>query len=102
MDVQVPIAWGVAPIIGDLFPGLWEYYVTTARANDQFFGATGGVGYTYPWSLPELSAYYTKAKALWEMRMPHSHNWVDMWEVQSVLTFNGCIFQRLCATMYAC
>ena len=27
----VPIAWGVAPITGKLFPALWEYYVTTGR-----------------------------------------------------------------------
>lgn len=43
---KVPVAWGSAPIIAELFPGLWEFYVQTATEKDQFFAATGGVGYT--------------------------------------------------------
>jgi hypothetical protein len=34
-----------------------EYYALTAGAGDQFFGATGGAGYTYPWSLPTPTKY---------------------------------------------
>ena len=41
---SVPIGWGSAPIIAELFPGLWEYYSLTANATDTFFGATGGAG----------------------------------------------------------
>lgn len=41
---SVPIGWGSAPIIAELFPGLWEYYSLTAKATDTFFGATGGAG----------------------------------------------------------
>lgn len=72
----VPIAWGVAPITGRLFPALWEYYATTATPADSFFGATGGVGYTYPWDLPAPSAYYAEAKRLFESYMPPNNSWV--------------------------
>ena len=43
------MSWGSEPIVAELFPGLWEYYVKTAEPSDQFFSATGGAGYAFPW-----------------------------------------------------
>jgi hypothetical protein len=70
LDRSVPISWGSAPIIAEVFPGLWEYYVLNARGTDQFFSATGGAGYAYPWSLPDPQAYFKKAARLNEAHMP--------------------------------
>lgn len=66
-----PLAWGVAPIIATLFPGLWEYYVETAVDKvDQFFGATGGVGYTHPWSVPDMDSFLKEVSSLYSSYMP--------------------------------
>jgi hypothetical protein len=77
---SVPIAWGVAPIVAEEFPGLWEYYVDTALVSDTFFAATGGVGYTHPWTFRNLTALAGKAGLLIERYMPTADNWVDVWE----------------------
>ena len=73
------MGWGSAPIIAELFPGLWEYYAVTASDNDQFFSATGGAGYAYPWSLPKPLPYFQKVAALNEEYMPDKV-WVDVWD----------------------
>ena len=76
---SVPISWGSAPIIAELFPGLWEFYVSTSRQADQFFSATGGAGYAHPWSLPSPQPYFHKVADLNDRFMPQ-HAWVDVWE----------------------
>ena len=76
---SVPMSWGSAPIIAELFPGLWEYYAKTALPGDQFFGATGGAGYSYPWSLPSPLKYFGKVAELNAKFMP-ADCWVDVWD----------------------
>lgn len=76
---EVPVSWGLEPIIAELVPGLWEYYVTTAGPSDQFFSATGGAGYAFPWVWSEPEVYFHKAAELNHDYMPEQ-NWVDMWE----------------------
>ena len=76
----MPLAWGVAPIIAELFPGLWSYFGDTATDSDSFFGATGGVGYCYPWNLPNTSAFFAEARRLYATYMPQDHSWADVWE----------------------
>ena len=62
------------------FPGLWEYYAHTALEQDSFFGATGGIGYTYPWSLPDHNAFFRGSAALFDSFMPSPDNFIDLWE----------------------
>ena len=59
--------------------GLWEYYVLNAKESDQFFGATGGAGYAYPWSLPDPGRYFNKVAQLNQAHMPVD-SWVDVWD----------------------
>ena len=81
LERSVPISWGSAPIIAELFPGLWEYYALNAKDTDQFFSATGGAGYAYPWSLPNPQAYFKKAALLNKAHMPAGEDsWVDVWD----------------------
>ncbi len=81
-DRKVPIAWGVSPIIAELFPGLWDFYTATAQpVFDQFFGATGGYGYTHPWSESNMSYFFDNVKRLKDSYMPlGTYNWIDNWE----------------------
>ena len=60
-------------------PPCREYYALTARPGDQFFGATGGAGYTYPWSLPDPTAYFARVASLNRQYMP-ADVWVDVWD----------------------
>lgn len=76
----VPIAWGVDPLIASYFPGLWEYYGATASPLDSFFGATGGLGYTYPWALPDRDAFFVQSGQLQARYMPQPDAAVDLWE----------------------
>lgn len=76
---SVPISWGVDPLIAEYTPGLWGYYVDTATDQDHFFGATGGVGYTHPWSLPDLRSYAELVRDLHARYMP-TPTWVDVWD----------------------
>ena len=73
------MSWGSEPLLAELFPGLWEYYVNTAKGTDQFFSATGGAGYAYPWALPTPEKYFIKAAQLNDDYMP-ADQWIDIWE----------------------
>ena len=48
---------GSVAIIAELFPGLWDFTLQLHRSFDQFFGATGGYGYSYPWSESNMSIF---------------------------------------------
>lgn len=85
---SIPMGWGSAPVIAELFPGLWEYYALTAKGGDQFFGATGGAGYTYPWSLPDPKSYFKRVESLNQKYMP-ADVWEDVWD-------GGCPQVRQC------
>jgi len=61
---SVPVAWGVDPITATIAPGLWAFYVATATSNDTFFAATAGAGYAYPWTMPSMRPYITRAARL--------------------------------------
>jgi hypothetical protein len=76
---SVAMSWGSEPTMAELFPGLWEYYVNTAKDTDQFFSATGGAGYAYPWALPTPEKYFAKAAQLNADYMP-ADQWIDVWE----------------------
>ena len=77
---KIPLAWGVDPLIAMKIPALWNYYALTASANDTFFAACGGFGYSYPWRLPDLEAYMDRSRVLQSAYMPRQNNWVDVWE----------------------
>jgi hypothetical protein len=42
---SVPVAWAVDPYLGELFPELWNYYMTSATDNDTFLAGVDGAGY---------------------------------------------------------
>ena len=59
---SVPVAWAVDPLLGRLFPALWNFYAETATANDTFVAGVDGAGYVYVDSLgPHASGYEQRA-----------------------------------------
>jgi hypothetical protein len=69
---SIPIAWGIDPLVATYAPGLVEFFTTTATANDTFFAATAGAGYSYPWSmLPnDFQTYVDRAARLIDSLTP--------------------------------
>ena len=73
----VPVAWGVDPHIAEVFPALFEYFVTTAKGQDSFFAGCSGGGYCYPWQMPNLDDY---ARHVHRCVSNYGPNVVDIWE----------------------
>ena len=49
----MPIAWAISPLLAERFPALFDYFASTATANDTFVAGVAGAGYVY---LSQLSA----------------------------------------------
>jgi hypothetical protein len=71
-----PVAWGINPLIGTLFPALFEYFAATATPNDSFF-CSKGAGYCFPNLLPRADLFYQFSE-----RLARSSNvpTVDVWD----------------------
>jgi hypothetical protein len=54
---NMPMNWGINPILADLFPAMLEYYYDTATPNDAFFVGCSGAGYVYPDYMPNLEQF---------------------------------------------
>jgi hypothetical protein len=82
---SVPLSWGVDPLVGHMFPAIWEFYATTATKNDTFFAETAGAGYAWPFHFPAsphaatLEAFYTEVGELMALYGPAS-GLLDLWE----------------------
>jgi len=55
----IPIGWPMAVILEQAAPAMWNYYVDTASANDEFIAAPSGLAYSYPskWPQSKLASY---------------------------------------------
>lgn len=57
---SVPVAWAVDPYLGELFPELWNFYMTSATENDTFLAGVDGAGYVYVHTLGSNERAYEK------------------------------------------
>lgn len=59
---SIPVAWAVDPLLGEMFPELLNFYVSSATTNDTFVAGLDGAGYVYLGSLgTHAAAYETRA-----------------------------------------
>ena len=74
-------AWGIDPLLGELFPSLWNALISTATPNDTWVAGVSGTGYVYMRSLdahPEVAAAYQRrsGQAFARLvRQPVLNNW---------------------------
>ena len=70
---SMPVAWAVDPALAERFPALWDYYASTASANDSFVGGVAGAGYVYLGSLTaaQLERYGQRVGRLYAEFGPH-------------------------------
>ncbi len=68
----IPIGWPIALILEQAAPAMWDYYVHTASANDEFIAGPSGLGYSYPskWPHSRLASYLQQTgKAMQRMHL---------------------------------
>ena len=80
---QVPVNWGMDPLLYREFPGLVSYFQATATENDHFFSATAGWGYTHPerFSDEQLEAY---GRLVREGRRLSGLDFIDFWWISGL------------------
>jgi hypothetical protein len=68
-----PVAWAIDPLLAERFPALFDYYASTARANDSFISGTAGAGYAYlnQMSSEQLQTYGERVGRLTAKYGPH-------------------------------
>lgn len=44
---SVPVAWAVDPLLAEMFPALWNFFASSATANDTFVAGVDGAGYVF-------------------------------------------------------
>jgi hypothetical protein len=54
---QVPVNWAVDPVLVEEFPGLFEYFYSSATQNDYFLAGPSSAGYTHPSVMPNRDEY---------------------------------------------
>jgi hypothetical protein len=63
---SLPISWAIDPALGQEFPALFDYFASTAGANDSFISGPGGCGYVYfgRMSDPQIKSFATRCGRL--------------------------------------
>ncbi len=61
---KIPFGWELQPLLLDLAPGMFTYYVETATPQDCLVASASGIGYTYPDKMPSslLPRYLQETK----------------------------------------
>ncbi|NPV47444.1 MAG: hypothetical protein HPY69_10825 [Armatimonadetes bacterium] len=54
---EVPVNWGINPLMAELFPAMLQYYYDTATPADYFFVGCSGAGYCYPDHMRDLGKF---------------------------------------------
>lgn len=54
---EVPVNWGINPLMAELFPAMLQYYYDTASPDDYFFTGCSGAGYCYPDQMRDLDRF---------------------------------------------
>lgn len=60
---SVPVAWAVDPALGTMFPALWNFYASSATANDSWVAGVDGAGYVFLDSLGSHTEPYERHAA---------------------------------------
>ena len=55
-----PLSWAVDPLLGKMFPELWNFFMSNATKNDTFLAGVDGGGYIYVDSLGSHAEAYEK------------------------------------------
>jgi len=76
---EFKLGWGLLPFMVKLMPGMLRYYHETRKPNDNFWGPSSGVGYTYSHLWPEglVETYLRETRRLLDQTGQNGCNMVN-------------------------
>ncbi len=95
-----PMTWGFLPLLADLAPAMYLYYINEMKENDYMIAGPSGAGYTYPhmYADPRQFLKYTKFyMQKCGLDIVNITNWNDYtnWQEVDLPGFNTLLFQEL-------
>jgi hypothetical protein len=95
-----PMTWGFLPLLADLAPAMYLYYIDEMKENDYMIAGPSGAGYTYPhmYADPRQFLRYTKFyMQKCGLEIVNITNWNDYtnWQEVDLPDFNPILFKEL-------
>ena len=95
-----PMTWGFLPLVADLAPAMYLYYIDEMKDNDYMIAGPSGAGYTYPhmYADPRQFLRYTKFyMQKCGLEIVNITNWNDYtnWQEVDLPDFNPILFKEL-------
>ncbi|NOX65416.1 MAG: hypothetical protein GXO85_06350 [Chlorobi bacterium] len=82
-----PVSWGFQPLLADVAPAVYKYYINNQKPNDYMFCGPAGAGYTYTYQHPDPRKFLRMSKQYMErcdLNIPYITNWNDYTNWQEV------------------
>ena len=97
---EFPISWGFLPLLADIGPAMYKYYVDNMNDTDYMVAGPSGAGYTYTHLHPNPRLFLRYSKHYMQrcdLKVVHITNWNDYtnWQEVDVPWFNPILFTEL-------
>ncbi|MFH1742765.1 MAG: hypothetical protein ABIH23_27480, partial [bacterium] len=95
-----PMSWGFLPILIDIAPAMYSYYVDNMKTNDYMVAGPSGAGYTYPHMYPDPRKFLRYTKHYMQkcgLEIVNITNWNEYtnWQEVDLPDFNPMLFEEL-------
>jgi len=95
-----PMTWGFLPLLADIAPAMYMYYIHNMQKNDYMVAGPSGAAYTYPHMYPEPRQFLKYTKFYMQkcgLEIVNLTNWNDYtnWQEVDLPEFNPLIFEEL-------
>jgi len=95
-----PLSWGFLPLLADIAPAMYSYYVKKMLPTDYMVAGPSGAGYTYPHMYPEPKQFLKYTKFYMQkcgLEIVNITNWNDYthWQEVDLPWFNPLLFSEL-------
>lgn len=95
-----PMSWGFVPLLADIAPAMYLYYIQNMKENDYMVAGPSGAAYTYPHMYPEPRLFLEYSKFYMQkcgLEIVNLTNWNDYtnWQEVDLPEFNPLIFEEL-------
>lgn len=95
-----PLSWGFLPLLADIAPAMYSYYVKKMLPNDYMVAGPSGAGYTYPHMYPDPKQFLKYTKFYMQkcgLEIVNITNWNDYthWQEVDLPWFNPLLFSEL-------
>ncbi len=97
---KFPMTWGFLPLVADLAPAMYLYYINEMNDNDYMIAGPSGAGYTYPFMYTDPRQFLRYTKFYMQktgLEIVNITNWNDYtnWQEVDLPDFNPLLFEEL-------